>query len=145
MLLKLITKVSMSIRFTHIAVTAAALGLLAACSLTPMDQVETGERKITAPSEYQVKKLIEKKLASKSASSKVLGLDVAETWFDGHGRFGIICKVKIDNGPPIKPFIGYERIRVRFMEVLLEQRLEEWRIKRMTPLGRVHLLPAFDT
>lgn len=123
---------------------AVALGLLAACSLAPLDQVVVGERQVNAPSERQVKKLIEKKLYSKSSRAKVLELDVAESWFDRHGRFGLVCVVTIDGGPPMKPFLGYERIRVRILEVLLEQRLEEWRIKRMKALPRVHLLPALN-
>ena len=57
-------------------------------------------------------------------------------------RWHAETEMLFDFGPPPPAVLGFERIRRLQYRLVLERDGEAWRLKRFTPMGRVHPLPA---
>ena len=127
------------------------LALASLIVLTGFSALVPASEEVPAPSARSIESLVLGALAQEEvALPSLLPLKDARLMEFGlvklqrftSSRWHAETEMLFDFGPPPPGVLGFERLRRLHYRLALERAGETWRIKRFTPMGRVHPLPA---
>ena len=127
------------------------LALVSLLILPGFSALEPASEASARPTEQSIEALLRDALAReevalpsllpfKSARMMEFGLVTLERVTSS--RWHAETEMVFDFGPPPPAVLGFERLRRGQYRLVLERVGEVWRLKRFTPMGRVHPLPA---